>query len=265
MKRRSFTAARKFVHSLKLKNQKEWKEYCKSGKKPEDIPSNPWRTYKKEWKSMMDWQGRTKKWRSFTESRKFVHSLKLKNQYEWQEYSKSAKRPIDIPGGPNVIYKKKWRGWGDWLGTGVIGSRKKGKQQWSFKKARKFIHLLKLKGKDDWYEYCKSGKKPSKIPGNPSAGYKGKGWKDWGDFLGTGYIAHKNRIYLPPIEARIAIKKIAKEVFGGKPFTERDWIKAHRERKIPKNLPSNLANMYDPDYRLLQKDLRRKRNDKRRK
>jgi hypothetical protein len=45
----SFKEAREFVRSLGLKNQKEWKEYCKSGNKPDDIPSNPWETYK-EWK-----------------------------------------------------------------------------------------------------------------------------------------------------------------------------------------------------------------------
>ena len=46
---RSFESAREFVRSLNLKNQKEWLEYCKSGNKPDDIPSNPWKTYKK-WK-----------------------------------------------------------------------------------------------------------------------------------------------------------------------------------------------------------------------
>ena len=46
---RSFTSARRFVHKLKLKNQKEWGEYCKSGDKPEDIPATPWNVYK-EWK-----------------------------------------------------------------------------------------------------------------------------------------------------------------------------------------------------------------------
>ena len=46
---RSFAEAREFVRSLGLKNQKEWWEYCKSGNKPDDIPANPWTTYK-EWK-----------------------------------------------------------------------------------------------------------------------------------------------------------------------------------------------------------------------
>ena len=46
---RDFESAREFARSLNLKRQKEWLEYCKSGNKPDDIPSAPWNTYK-EWK-----------------------------------------------------------------------------------------------------------------------------------------------------------------------------------------------------------------------
>ena len=46
---RSFEEARDFVKSLGLKSTKEWEQYCKSGNKPDDIPTNPWNTYK-EWK-----------------------------------------------------------------------------------------------------------------------------------------------------------------------------------------------------------------------
>ena len=44
---RSFKEARKFVQKLKLKGWKEWLNYCKSGKKPNNIPSNPQNVYKK--------------------------------------------------------------------------------------------------------------------------------------------------------------------------------------------------------------------------
>jgi hypothetical protein len=43
---RPFKEAREFVRSLNLKGTKEWQEYCKSGEKPDDIPSAPWETYK---------------------------------------------------------------------------------------------------------------------------------------------------------------------------------------------------------------------------
>ena len=38
---RSFKEARAFVRGLGLKSEAEWRDYCKSGKKPDDIPANP--------------------------------------------------------------------------------------------------------------------------------------------------------------------------------------------------------------------------------
>jgi len=110
---RSFNQARKFVHSLKLKNQKEWRKYLKSGKKPKDIPAYPDAVYSKQWKSVGDWLGterianQNRKYRSFEEARKFVQSLGLKNGKEWVEYCKSGKIPNDIPRNPYKIYSKK--------------------------------------------------------------------------------------------------------------------------------------------------------------
>jgi hypothetical protein len=53
---RPFEEAKAFVHTLNLKNSDEWDKYCKSGKKPDDIPANPNKTYaKKGWKGIGDW------------------------------------------------------------------------------------------------------------------------------------------------------------------------------------------------------------------
>ena len=46
---RDFESARNYVRDLKLKNRIAWTKYCKSGNKPDDIPANPWITYK-EWR-----------------------------------------------------------------------------------------------------------------------------------------------------------------------------------------------------------------------
>ena len=46
---RDFESAREFVISLNLKGDDGWREYCKSGNKPDDIPAAPWQVYK-EWK-----------------------------------------------------------------------------------------------------------------------------------------------------------------------------------------------------------------------
>jgi hypothetical protein len=57
-------------------------------------------------------------YRPFREAREFVHKLGLRSVEEWKEYCKSGKKPDDIPVGANERYKKEWKGWGEWLGTG---------------------------------------------------------------------------------------------------------------------------------------------------
>jgi hypothetical protein len=55
---RDFKSAREFARGLKFRNNKEWREYCKSGNKPDDMPSNPERKYKdKGWIGYGDWLG----------------------------------------------------------------------------------------------------------------------------------------------------------------------------------------------------------------
>jgi hypothetical protein len=53
-----FKKARAIVRNQNLKSQKDWKDYCKSGNKPENIPTNPWIKYKLSgWAGLADWIG----------------------------------------------------------------------------------------------------------------------------------------------------------------------------------------------------------------
>jgi hypothetical protein len=119
----TFTEAREYVHTLGLKNLRGWHAYCKSGQKPDDIPTNPRTTYKDQWQGLGDWLGtgvianKNREYRTFEEAREYVRSLGLKNCEEWRAHSKSEERPDDIPSTPREFYKFEWRGWGDWLGT----------------------------------------------------------------------------------------------------------------------------------------------------
>jgi hypothetical protein len=83
---RSFKRARAFARSLGLKSQREWSVYCKSGKKPRDIPQSPHEVYADVgWLGLGDWLGtgtvasRLHKYRSFVSARAFVHGLGLKS------------------------------------------------------------------------------------------------------------------------------------------------------------------------------------------
>ena len=51
---RPVKAARAFVWKLKLKSQKEWWEWSKSGMRPPNIPSNPPQVYGDEFISFPD-------------------------------------------------------------------------------------------------------------------------------------------------------------------------------------------------------------------
>jgi len=124
IKFQSFKIAREYVHSLELKNEREWILFCKSKKKPSDIPSVPRKQYIKEWKGLGDWLGtytiapQNKKFRSFKRSRHYVRQLKLKSHLAWIQYYKTHSLPSDIPTTPNRTYKNVgWSGWADWLGT----------------------------------------------------------------------------------------------------------------------------------------------------
>jgi hypothetical protein len=180
---KSFEEAKKIVQSLNIKNSIEWQRICKSGQKPDGIPSNPGMYYKdKGWKGFKDFFGRTdgyKDFLSFEEAREYVKSLNLKSQSEWTEYSKSGQKANNIPVAPSQKYKGNgWTNWNDFLGTKKIDFL-------SIEEAREFARNLKLKSPKEWQEWSKSGKRNKNIPNSPDSVYKNKGWKGWDDFLGN--------------------------------------------------------------------------------
>lgn len=126
MKFRAFTEAREFVRVLALKNVKEWESYCKSGKKPADIPVNPDRVYD-EWKDYGDWLGtgtvatQDRQYRPFEQARDYARSLGLKNMKEWVQYCKSGNKSDNIPASPHVLYEKDWKNYPDWVTKKEIG------------------------------------------------------------------------------------------------------------------------------------------------
>ena len=192
---RTFEKARDFVRKLSLKDGKQWLEYCKSGNKPDDIPTNPHRSYREKWQGMGDWLGtgrianRNMKFRSFGQARKFVHKLKLKNSKQWWEYCKSGNRPEDIPSNPHVIYYNKgWQSYKDWFNNWNRHSSKN--HYLSYEETLAFVQKLGIKTCTEWRFYVKGEMpnlppRPSDVPYHPDTHYKGCGWVSWKRFLGT--------------------------------------------------------------------------------
>ncbi len=49
-----------------------------------------------------------------------------------------------------------------------IKAANQNRQYRSFQEARKFVHILKLSGRNEWVGYAKTSKKPKDIPANLS-------------------------------------------------------------------------------------------------
>lgn len=118
----SFCEARKFVHELGLRGESDWRAYCKSGDKPNNIPFKPERSYT-EWKGWGDWVGtgniarKDMQYKSFEDARAFLRGLNLGGYQEWKTYRESAEKPKDIPAAPDIVYKNKgWLGFANFLG-----------------------------------------------------------------------------------------------------------------------------------------------------
>jgi len=235
---RPFNESKKFVQSLGLKSLKEWKEYCKSGDKPDDIPSSPYQIFEnKGWNGYGDWLGtgkvRNTKFHPYKEAREFVRSLNLKSSREWRTYSKSGNKPDDIPANPEIGYKRQqtWKGWGDFLGTGSTRFTPKGSFR-SFDESKKFVQKLGLKNQKEWNDYCKSGAKPDDIPSSPYQIFENKGWIGYGDWLGTGRIQkRRTEEWRPFAEAREFVRKL-----GIKNYDE--WFEYCKSGNKPKDIPS---------------------------
>jgi superfamily II DNA or RNA helicase len=234
-----FEEAREYVRGLGIKNQIEWNEYCQNGNKPSYIPASPKRLYENEgWKGYGDWLGTGRltysDYTNFINAREFVQSLNLKNSNEWWEYCKSGNKPINIPSTPSGTYKNDgWKGFSDWLGTDKISYS----DYLNFINAREFAHSLNLKNSNEWKVYCKSGIKPKNITSTPSSTYKGKGWKGYGDWLGTGRIYSDNSNFIEFKEAKKIIHKLK--------FTNLfDWKLYSNSIEKPEYIPSNPEKVY---------------------
>ena len=242
---RSFDEARAFVRSKGLTSQADWTRYCRSGDKPDDIPTNPYQTYKAEWRGLGDWLGtgavapKDRQYRSFQAARAFVRSKGLTSRADWTRYCRSGDKPDDIPATPNVIYKAEWRGTGDWLGTGAVAP--KDRQFRSFQAARAFVRSKGVTSHADWLRYCRSGEKPDDIPTNPNQTYKAE-WRGLGDWLGTGAVAPKDRQYRSFQAARAFVRS--------KGLTSRaEWLRYCRSGEKPDDIPTNPNQTYKAEWR----------------
>jgi hypothetical protein len=233
---RPFEECKKFVRALGVTTGSEWFKWCKKNKKPDNIPTYPDSIYK-EWTTWRDFLGPLpEKWKSFEDAREFARSLKLKNPGEWNDFSKSGKRPADIPAGPAETYKKqgKWIGWSDFLGTGNLTSKQLREQYYSHEDAKKYVQKQGIKTVPKFNEWSSQGERPIFIPANPHKFYKD--WIDWDDFFGREKIVRRSFE-----DAREFARSLNLQFSS-------DWFTLHKEGKI-QNIPRYPNEPYKKEWK----------------
>ncbi len=176
----SYEKTSKYLKKYGVKSSLEFRNLNRKNKFPHKLPRSPEYFYKRKgtwigWGHILGnnriYKSKGFKWKSYDESRKFARTLKLKSCNEWIEFSKSGKRPFDIPSTIPQTYKEEWTNWQDFLGIEEI-------QYVSFEEARKFALTLNLRSGREWSEYIRNNKTPIKLPTRPDVIY-GKKRSSW--------------------------------------------------------------------------------------
>ena len=240
---RSFQDARTFAHTLNLTSSEAWTEFCANGERPSDIPSNPQVTYHRDWMGWRDWlgTGQTRnarserfRFRPFDEARLFARNLGLSSRTEWRSSCLSAERPIDIPTNPNIAYRSRWKGWGDWLGTGNTKN-----SFLPFEDARPIAQGLGLGSQAEYYAAGRLGVLPPGLPKDPRAAYLFSGWRSWSDWLGTARQStlEKRQTRRPFPELVNFVRSLGLRSKG-------DWFRWAKSGRRPEDIPANPADAY---------------------
>lgn len=248
----SYEEAKKWIKENELtKNIKTSNEWSKiRNKLPIYIPKSPLTTYKNEgWKGWGDFLGTGRKYRgdfiNYEEAKKWIRENELtkniKTQKEWKKII--HKLPPFITKNPQGYYlkTKEWKSWSDFLRSYHIATQYR--EYLSYNESKKWVQENKLtkniKSRNEWKEI--TNKLPLFIPKDSEGVYRRQGkWQGWGDFLGTGFISNKNRIFYDYEKC----KKWIKDNNQTKNIkTQKDWEKFYRH-KLPSFIPKDPPSYY---------------------
>ena len=234
----SYNECKEYARKLNIKTVTRLFKYWKEHGRPDNIPSNLNMFYKNNgWISFGDFFGtgninnKDRKYLSYEECKEYAKKMDIKSSIKWKKYCRENKKIGNIPSEPSRKYKNNgWKCWGDFLGTGRININNKDRKYLSYEECIKFAQESNIKSASEWRKYYKEKKLPDNFPNSPDVVFKNKGWKCWGEFLGTGRIMTKN---ISPIEE---CKRIAREL---NIKSSSEWRKCFKERKLPDNIPSS--------------------------
>ncbi len=242
---RPFEEALEYMRALKLSSARDYKKWSKSDARPMDIPSNPHKIYKEDWRGWGYYLGTghiangEKKFRPFEEALEYVHLFNFSSAEAYKEWSKSGKRPKDIPGHPHIAYKKQWRGWGYYLGTGRVANGEKKFRP--FEEALEYVRALDFSSVEEYSRWSQSDARPPDIPTRPDKVYQ-EDWKNWGYYLGTGRTANGEKKFRPFEEALEYVRAL-------KLSSAREYHRWSKSGSRPRDIPSHPHMVYKKQWR----------------
>lgn len=164
----------------------------------------------------------------FEQAKQFMHRLGFERKLQWTNWKKAGKRPSFIPSSPERTYKDKgWISWHDWIGFGFM----------PFTEARTYMRKLGLKNREEYWTWQRSGKRPKTIPATPEKIYKHTGWKDLGDWLGTGNTGQQKKKRMSYDHAKKYI-----QAFGIK--TQHEFFAWRKSGQRPDTIPPDPNKSY---------------------
>jgi hypothetical protein len=114
------------------------------------------------------------------------------------------------------------------------------KKYTSYTEAKKYATKYNIKSNAEWLHHNKIGNKPSNVPSDPKHIYADE-WVSWGDFLDTGNISNRKRIFKTFDEAKEYIQAL-------KIKTKTEYINIVKLKLIPKDIPTNPQFTYKKEW-----------------
>lgn len=244
----SFEEASSRARALGISSVRQWRRWFKANR-PTDLPFGPDLSYQGlGWTSWGDFLGtgrssvRRRKYRSFEKGRAFVHRLGLESSSDWNAWCQGRRpdlpaRPADIPTNPHRTYKGKWKGMGDWLGTGTVQTQQRVYRP--FRAAKALVQSLGLESQREYFAWQRAqARSPAgtDLPAQPQLVYADE-WEGWGDFLGTGAVAPSRRRFRGFRPARAFVHGLGLKSLE-------DWYAWCGQRDRPLDIPTNPQRTY---------------------
>jgi len=111
----SYEKTKKWARGQGIKNSIKWMELSKKYKLPKGVYSQPYIIYRDEWKGWKEFLGTN--FKSYEYVSQWARKQGIKSSMVWSELSKNKMLPDYVPSHPYELYKDKWNGWKEFLGT----------------------------------------------------------------------------------------------------------------------------------------------------